>query len=183
VSYWRDPLELVLGASEVNGSSNVATPALADFFDWMMATETRGYLPNDILTKLDRASMAVSLEARVPLLDHRVVEFAWHLPLSLKVRQGQGKWILRQVLGRYLPLALVERPKQGFSLPLSGWLRGPLRAWAEEMLAESRLRQEGYLNPQLVRAKWEEHLSGRHDWLRSLWNVLMFQAWNERWAR
>ncbi|HJW90705.1 MAG TPA: asparagine synthase (glutamine-hydrolyzing) [Anaerolineales bacterium] len=185
VSHWRQPHELVLGADQTKGNLNGAREfqAREEFLHWMMYTETRGYLPNDILAKIDRASMAVGLEARVPLLDHRVVEFAWRLPLSMKVRQGQGKWILRQVLGRYLPLSLVERPKQGFSLPLASWLRGPLRDWAESMLAESRLSQEGYLNPGLVRTKWAEHLSGQQDWLRSLWNVLMFQAWNEHWAR
>jgi asparagine synthase (glutamine-hydrolysing) len=126
--------------------------------------------------------MAVSLEARVPLLDHRVVEFAWRLPLSLKIRDGQSKWILRQVLYNYVPRDLLERPKQGFSVPIGAWLRGPLREWADCLIDGRRLRNEGFFNPAPVREKWNEHLAGKRDWGYPLWDVLMFQAWLECWG-
>jgi len=154
-------------------------PALPGFTEQMMHLDGVSYLPDDILTKVDRASMAVGLEARVPLLDHRVVEFAWTLPLALKTGGGVAKRTLRNVLYRHVPKALVERPKMGFALPIHDWLRGPLRDWAENLLDEKRLREEGFFAPGPVREKWRQHLSGKRNWQHHLWDVLMFQAWLE----
>jgi len=181
VSHWKQPNDFVLGGSEPttvlsDGSSSFSD---YDYLERMMAWDQLGYLPDDILVKVDRAAMAVSLETRVPILDHRVVEFAWRLPLSIKARHGESKWLLRQVLYRYVPKELVTRPKMGFAVPIDAWLRGPLRDWAEALLDTSRLQREGFFSPQPIRRKWGEHLSGQRNWQYHLWNVLMFQAWLE----
>lgn len=182
VSHWADPGEIVIGGNEPAPLPEHTTAELEGLGDVerMMALDMLGYMNDDILTKVDRAGMAASLEARVPMLDHRVVEFAWRLPMAYKLREGQTKWVLREVLYRHVPRALIERPKSGFAVPVGTWLRGPLRAWAEELLDESRLRREGFLLPQPIRRKWAEHLSGNHNWESQLWNVLMFQAWLEK---
>ncbi|MBL0225532.1 MAG: asparagine synthase (glutamine-hydrolyzing) [Geobacteraceae bacterium] len=179
VSHWMEPAAVVRGAEEpLTVVTDAAQwPSLDDFAQKMMYLDTMTYLPDDILVKVDRAAMGVSLETRIPFLDHRVVEFAWRLPLSMKIRDGQGKWILRQVLDRYLPRELYDRPKGGFGVPIDAWLRGPLREWAEALLDERRLRSEGFLNPEPIRRKWEQHLSGDRNWHYHLWDVLMFQAW------
>ena len=145
----------------------------------MMLLDLVSYLTDDILVKVDRASMGVSLEARNPLLDHRVVEFAMSLPLSMKLREGQGKWILRRVLARYVPTQLTDRAKTGFGAPIRGWITGPLREWAEALLDRRRLKREGYLDAAAVARMWRENLSGKSKWHQHLWNVLVFQAWLE----
>ena len=153
-----------------------------DFMNTMRYRDFTSYLPDDILVKLDRASMGVSLESRVPFLDHRLVEFAWRLPLSLMVRGNTGKYILRKVLEKYMPPNLFTRQKRGFGLPIGRWLRGPLRHWCEDLLSPQRLGQEGYFNVHVVREKWSQHLAGTHDWTFFLWNTLMFQAWLSNWG-
>jgi asparagine synthase (glutamine-hydrolysing) len=161
------------GASD--GTQDV--PSLPDAVGRLIYRDMVGYLPGDILVKLDRATMAASLEGRCPFLDHRVVEFAWRLPTAVKVRDGQGKWLLRQVLRRYLPEALFERPKQGFNVPIGAWLTGPLRDWAQDLLDLSKLQRTGFFDSGRVESCWQEHLSGRRDRASELWAVLMVQAW------
>jgi asparagine synthase (glutamine-hydrolysing) len=185
VSRWQSPSKLVVGGYEppTTFTDVGRLPRLPDLLSRLLYLDLVSYLPDDLLTKLDRASMAVGLEGRVPFLDHRLVAFACRLPPSLKVRQGQGKWVLRQVLYRYLPPALVDRPKMGFSIPLGEWLRGPLRDWGEALLDERRLRTGGFVDAALVRRRWAEHQSGQRGCHAQLWGVLMFQAWLEEWGR
>jgi asparagine synthase (glutamine-hydrolysing) len=181
VSQWRGVLPL----PGVDEPPTLVTdpgswPALPCFAERMMAVDLLHYLPDDILVKIDRAAMAASLETRVPFLDTRVIDFAWRLPFNQKLRDGQGKWLLRKLLYRFVPRELVERPKQGFGVPIERWLRGPLRDWAEDLLSPAALASDGLLDPVPIRALWQRHLSGTNV-QHSLWNVLMYQAWRRRW--
>jgi asparagine synthase (glutamine-hydrolysing) len=181
VSIWKNPAEIVLNSQEPETIVTHPPDWLdrLDLADRMMYLDSMSYLPDDILVKVDRAAMAVSLESRVPFLDRRVIEFAWQLPLSMKLRDNQGKWLLRQVLYKYVPKELIDRPKMGFGVPIDAWLRHELRDWAESLLAAERLEREGFFNVRTVRQQWQEHLSGEFDRCHSLWNILMFQAWLE----
>jgi asparagine synthase (glutamine-hydrolysing) len=179
ISLWEQPAALVRGSSGLpTPFTERATSQVPHFIEKMMLLDALVYLPDDILVKVDRASMAVSLEARGPLLDYRLFEFAWRLPRAFKIRDGKGKWILRDLLSRYLPAEIMERPKAGFEPPIPHWLRGPLREWAEPLLDRRRILEEGLLDADLVRQTWSEHQSGR-DWSNRLWAVLMFQSWLE----
>ena len=187
VSEWQDPAQVVKGVCTwpdrtiVTFQSTLNDPLPVHGADHhqlrMMYKDSMTYLPDDILCKIDRAAMSTSLETRVPFLDHRLVELAWQLPLSMKIRGNEGKWALRQVLYKYVPRELIDRPKAGFGIPIGQWLRGPLRDWAESLLSESRLQKDGFFYPAPIRQKWVEHLSGQRDHTASLWTVLMFQAW------
>lgn len=182
VSQWQEPNNLVLGLTEtgLKGAGKMSAYTELSALNRMRQFDIARYLPDDILTKVDRASMSVSLETRAPMLDHRLVEFAWNLPERVLVREGQGKWLLRQVLDRYVPRNIIERPKAGFAIPLGDWLRGNLKDWAENLLDEKKLREQGFLDPKPIRRMWREHLSSTHDRQAYLWNVLMFQAWLEK---
>ena len=179
VSNWQDPSSVVIGAEEHQKRFSTDDPLLAELDDItkMMAIDMVSYLPDDILVKVDRAAMGVSLESRVPFLDHHIVEFASKIPLSMNLKNGSGKAVLRDVLYRYVPKKLIERPKMGFGIPVNDWLKGPLKEWAEELLSESRLRSQGFFYPEIVRQMWSEHLIGTRNWQSQLWAVLMFQAW------
>jgi asparagine synthase (glutamine-hydrolysing) len=178
VSTWREPGQIVRAPEPpLLGCSGLP---IDDFVEQMMCADAVTYLPDDILVKLDRASMAVSLETRVPMLDPDVARFAWRIPREMKIRDGKGKWVLREVLARYVPRPMFERPKMGFAVPIDSWLRGPLRDWAEALLSEARLGREGYFDPKPIREKWREHLEGKRNWMDHLWLILMFQAWLEK---
>jgi asparagine synthase (glutamine-hydrolysing) len=176
-----NPENLVVGSKEPQGWIKKIghTMKFEDIKHHMMLMDTMTYLPDDILVKVDRAAMANSLETRVPFLDHRVVELAWRMPIDMKFRDNQTKWLLRQVLYQYVPKKLIERPKVGFSIPLAQWLRGPLRGWVENLLDEKRLNNEGYFNANNVRDLWHAHLSGKRNHQAILWSILMFQNWLE----
>ncbi|MEE2983217.1 MAG: asparagine synthase (glutamine-hydrolyzing) [Pseudomonadota bacterium] len=184
ISLWSEPDEIIIGAREP--PSNFDGPHggadIGAFVHRMMYLDTTHYLPGDILAKVDRAAMSVSLETRVPFLDPEVIAFAWQLPLKMKLRAGDGKWVLRRVLERYVPKHLFERPKMGFGVPIDTWLRGPLRPWAEDLLNEDRLRSAGYMRPEPIRNAWRAHLGGAENLQYHLWGVLVFEAWRDAWG-
>jgi asparagine synthase (glutamine-hydrolysing) len=182
ITHWPNPDAMVPGASEASTVLTRETewPSLEAPLHRLMYQDAMSYLPDDIFTKVDRASMAVSLETRAPLVDHRVVELAWRIPASLNYQESRGKLLLRRVLDRFVPRALIERPKMGFGVPIDQWLRGPLREWADALLDKPRLRREGFFDATAVREKWDEHVQGHRRWHYLLWDVLMFQAWLEQ---
>jgi asparagine synthase (glutamine-hydrolysing) len=179
VSAWQHPESIVIGSPRSNGFA--ADDQIQGFCERMMLRDLTTYLPDDILAKVDRASMAVSLEARAPLLDHRVVEWAWRVPHHQRVRHGTSKWLLRQLLYRFVPRSLVDRPKVGFGIPVDHWLRGPLRDWAEDLLSERALKKDELLRAEPIRRVWQQHLAGRRNEPARLWPILMFQAWRRHW--
>ena len=183
LSFWSEPNKLVLAShpaptalSQIVDRGNYVNGRI-EYLEWLMYADTDSYLPDDILTKVDRASMSASLETRAPFLDHRVVEFVWSLALDQRIRANRAKWLLRQLLHKYVPDTLVDRPKMGFGVPIAQWLRGPLRTWADELLDRSRLQREGYFDSQLIWERWQLHLSGKANFEFPIWNVLMFQQW------
>lgn len=182
MSHWKQPLSIVRGGHELPTilTTPESWPQVDTFEEWMMAIDAQTYMVDDILVKVDRAAMANSLETRVPFLDHRVVEMAWRLPADFKIRQGKGKWALREILHRHIPKQMFERPKKGFSIPVGEWLRGPLRSWAESLLDDKRLLREGFFNPKPIHDIWQHHLQGKTDHSTKLWGILMFQAWLEQ---
>jgi len=177
----RDPSNWLRDTNEYKTILNDGINRFSGFneIEQMMIYDLLTYLPSDILTKVDRAAMAVSLETRVPFLDPDVINFAAKLPFKYKIRNGQSKWILREMLYKHVPKSLIDRPKMGFAVPLADWLRGPLRDWAEILLDEKQLIQDGYFNASVVRGKLDEHMSGKRNWHYQLWNVLIFQSWLE----
>ena len=185
IAQYEDADSIVIGAGKSSaGLGDADWPErFADEVSWLQYLDTLHYLPDDILTKVDRASMAVSLEVRVPFLDHRLVELSWRLPLKFKLRAGTGKWLLRQIAYKYVPRDLLERPKMGFGVPIDEWLRGPLKEWAGDLLSPSSLGRAGLLDPVPIAAKWHEHQAGRRNWQHALWSVLMLEAWRLESAR
>ncbi|MTI11407.1 asparagine synthase (glutamine-hydrolyzing) [Curvivirga aplysinae] len=181
ISHWMNPEEIIPGSTEPKGIiwDEKVKELAPDFVERMRYLDICTYLPDDILTKVDRASMAVSLEARVPILDHRVAEFAWTLPTNRLIKNGVGKWPLRQVLYRHVPQEIIDRPKMGFGVPIDSWLRGPLKEWAEDLLNPAMIKKHGILTPDPIWQKWQEHLSGERNWQYYLWDILMLQAWCE----
>lgn len=182
VSQWKDPSAMLMGGTETFGETWRSADQIPDFAERMAFLDTMTYLPDDILTKVDRASMSVSLEVRVPLLDHRLVEFAWTLPKEMRLRGSTTKWLLREVCYRHVPREIVDRPKMGFSVPLEGWLRGPLYEWADSLLDEQKIEEGGLFHPIAVKNAWEEFLAGRGNHQHGIWGLLQAQAWLERWA-
>jgi len=181
ISYWNDPEALVINSKEpktILNSNHEGTHKMSNI-ERMMYLDLLSYLPGDILTKVDRASMAVSLETRLPYMDHRLIEYAWSLPNEYKYKNGQTKWVLKEVLNKYIPKKLYDRPKQGFGIPINEWLKGSLREWAEELLNEQKLKEQGYFDVKKIREKWIQHQSGKSNWQHQIWNILMFQSWLE----